>query len=511
MDEDTLNAAVHMTVGELVDPLFSNQLRIGPGTVRDVLADLSDRTGEEVEERVKDTGDLSEVAAELTNGADRISVKDLWGRVNRTVKRNEDRAQLVRYVYKHTAPIGVKYFIRMALSQMRIGVGHSMVVQAIAGLYGVDAEAVRRLYALTNDIGLAAVRARRGSRSLAQSRLSLFRPYRFMNARRVDNLDEAFRRLEGERILFETKYDGARLQIHIGDGGSPEIRLFSRKLDDVTQSLPDVKEALQNCWTGGQAIVEGEAVAFDSSLKVKQPIQGVLSRLGRRHDIEARAEEIPLVVFLFDILLHDSEDLMGTPQRERRNLLRDSFRSTRRIRLTDGFISKDRQEVESFFADTVEAGHEGLIAKDPEGVYEPGSRLHTWMKVKPESESLDVVVVGGIWGSGRKKGLLSSLIVAVRDTDDLLTIGKVGTGFSDETLESLTEQLEKNVIASQGRRVDIEPSIVIEVDFQGTQKTAAYGSGYALRIPRFKRLRSDKSVCEADTLERLEELHEKQA
>ncbi len=363
------------------------------------------------------------------------------------------------------------------------------------------------VHALTNDIGLAATRARRGSQSLAQTGLALFRPYQFMNARKVEDADEALKRLDGEG-LFETKYDGARLQIHLKGESEPEVRCYSRKLQDVTASLPDVTDALKTAWQGKDAIVEGEAVAYDTALQEKQPFQKVLSRIGRKHDVEETADEIPLVLYLFDVLFLDGENLMDTPQRERRAQLSDLFRSSQRVQMTEAITAKGKREVHGFFEDAVKAGHEGALAKAPEATYEPGKRTHRWMKIKPQYESLDVVVVGGVWGSGRRSGLLSSLLVAVRDGEDHKTVGKVGTGFSEEKLQELTDRLEPKIIASEGRRAEVEPSVVIEVDFQDIQTTDAYDAGYALRIPRFQNVRTDKSPGEADTLDRLNQLHD---
>jgi DNA ligase-1 len=160
-----------------------------------------------------------------------------------------------------------------------------------------------------------------------------------------------------------------------------------------------------------------------------------------------------------------------------------------------------------FFKQAIRAGHEGLMAKDPDARYLPGRRTENWMKLKPAFETLDVVVVGGIWGSGRRRGLLSSLVVAVRDRDAFKRVGKVGTGFSEEMLKELTAKLEPKIITTRGRNVEIEPEMVIEVDFQDIQKTNAYSAGYVLRIPRFRRERIDKSPREADTLERLKRLY----
>jgi DNA ligase-1 len=171
-------------------------------------------------------------------------------------------------------------------------------------------------------------------------------------------------------------------------------------------------------------------------------------------------------------------------------------------------IETDKIELQDkFFRQAIKAGHEGLVAKDPDAVYVPGKRTENWMKIKPAFETLDVVVVGGIWGSGRRRGTLSSLVVAIRDRDKFKTVGKVGTGFSEETLAELTARLEPKIITSKGRDVMIEPEMVIEVDFQDIQKTNRYAAGYVLRIPRFRRERTDKSTREADTLERLKRLY----
>jgi DNA ligase-1 len=273
--------------------------------------------------------------------------------------------------------------------------------------------------------------------------------------------------------------------------------------------MPDVAEALRQAWKGKDAILEGEVVAFDPALKEKQAFQAVLMRLGRVHNIEEKVREIPLVLYLFDLLYYDGHDLMDEPQSERRKQLRKLFRSTERVKITDEIVSDRIADEEKFFKQALRAKHEGLMVKDPDAPYVPGKRTDHWMKIKPQFETLDVVVVGGIWGSGRRRGLLSSLVVAIRDKDEFRTVGKVGTGFSEEILKDLTAKLEPKIITTtRGRNVEIEPLMVIEVDFQDIQKTNRYRAGYVLRIPRFKRERIDKSTREADTLERLKRLYQ---
>jgi DNA ligase 1 len=506
-DVRTLEAAAHFTLSEIVNPQLSDRLGIGPGTIRSVLARMFSLDPARVDEEVRRTGDMSEVVAAHVRGSDALEADKLWRRLNRAVEKDEARETLVEHVFSNTTAAGAKYFTRMALNQMRIGAGLGTVARALAAAFDVDAAAVEHLYAMTNDIGHAAAQARKGPQALARAGLTLFHPYQFMNAQKVDDPREIFEKLKGKRILFEVKYDGARLQLHLKKGRPPEIRAYSRRLNDDTAALPDVAAALAKTWKGGDAILEGEAVAFDPALVEKQPFQAVLMRLGRVHGIEEKAREIPLVLHLFELVYHDGEDLMNVPQSERRARLAKLFRPTERVKMTESIVTDSIEEQAAFFRRAIAEGHEGLMAKDPDAVYVPGKRAENWMKIKPAFETLDVVITGGIWGSGRRRGLLSSLIVAVRDGGEFKTVGKVGTGFSEETLRELTARLEPNVISTLGRDVEVEPEVVIEVDFQDIQKTARYRAGYALRIPRFKRVRDDKSTREADDLSRLKRLY----
>ncbi|MDT7541248.1 MAG: ligase 1 [Acidobacteriota bacterium] len=509
-DEKTLEAAAHFTASEVVDPQLSDKLGIGPQTIRAAVAALSRQTDEEIEREIKRTGDVSELVARFVKGRkDTMTVAELWRRTNRAVARGEDRLKLIEDVFASTSASGAKYFTRMTLNQMRIGAGLGTITRALASAFDADAGQIERLYALTNDIGLAATKARAGGRALERAGLALFRPYQFMNAQKMDDPVEIFRTLAGKQIIFEVKYDGARLQIHLRKRGraKPEVKLYSRRLNEDTTAMPDVVAALAAAWRGGDAIIEGEAVAFDPKLKRKLPFQSVLMRLGRVHGIEEKAREIPLVLYLFELLYDDGEDLLDVPQAERRARLAKLFRPTARVQMTEAIVTDKRAAEDRFFKKALRASQEGLVAKDPDAPYVAGQRTEHWLKIKPAFETLDVVVVGGIYGSGRRRGLLSSLIVAVRSKDEYLTVGKVGTGFSEEVLRDLTTRLEQLITSSRGHDVEIEPRIVIEVDFQDIQQTSRYRAGYVLRIPRFKRERIDKSVREADTLERLARLY----
>lgn len=507
-DKNILESLAHFTLGEVVDPQISDRLGIGPGAIREALAVISGKAPDEIDDAIKQSGDLSDVVAAVRfNRADTLTVDGLWRQANRTVKDNANRLEFIEHVFRHTTAVGAKYFTRMVLNQMRIGVGLGTLAKAMAEAFSVSASSVEHLYAMSNDIGLTARRARKGQSALEHSGLILFKPYQFMNAQKVDDPAEIFKTLAGKPILFEVKYDGARLQIHLKKNRPAEIKLYSRRLNEDTASLPDVVAALRKAWKGDDAIIEGEVVAYDPLLKKKQPFQAVLMRLGRKHEIEEKAREIPLMLYLFDLLYYQGEDLMNLPQATRRKRLETLFTPTERVQMTAVVVSTRPVEQQRFFKQAIKAGHEGLMAKDPDAPYVPGKRTEHWMKLKPAFESLDVVVTGGIWGAGRRRNLLSSLIVAVRDKDAFKTVGKVGTGFSEEVLKDLTARLAPKIILGRGRNVELEPEMVIEVDFQDIQKTSRYAAGYVLRIPRFRRERTDKSLREADTLERLRRLY----
>ena len=457
---ETLRAIAHFSFGELVPPEHSGELGIGPGAIRNEIAALAGKSSDEIDDEIREAGDMSEIAARYADGRDKLKVDELWILIIETIEIDESRDRLLERIFENTTAVGVKYFTRMALNQMRLSVGLGTMTRAIASAFDVSPDAVEHFYAMSNDIGLAALQASKGEAALEHGGLKLFQPYQFMNAQKIEDADRiiASGKTSSKDWILETKYDGVRLQIHIQKRSS-KIKLFSRRLNDDTGSMPDVVDAVKKAWRGGDAIIEGEVIAFDPSLKRRLPFQAVLQRLGRKHSIAKMVDEIPLVLYLFDVLYDNGEGLMTTPQSERRARLEKLFKPTAKVQLTEGIVTNKRATLDKFFASAVKSGQEGIMVKDPDGIYIPGRRTEMWMKLKPAFETLDVVIVGGIWGSGRRKGLLSSLIIAVRGAkDELLTVGKVGTGFSESLLRDLTERLKPKIITTRGHTVELEPS-----------------------------------------------------
>jgi len=379
--------------------------------------------------------------------------------------------------------------------------------------------AVARALQVTNDYGHVAVLAReRGIAGLREERLAVGRPVQAMLAQAGTARDavESF----GE-VAVETKFDGARVQVHYvpegwastGDAretrtteaaGSEGFgpRLYSRNMDDVTDALPEIVEYVE-ARVGVPTILDGEVIAVDDDGD-PLPFQEVLRRFRRKHDVERMREAVTCRLHAFDCLHADGDDLLDRPLRARHQRLVDVCPDA----AADLRLADEVDAVEAFERDALEAGHEGVMLKDPDAAYTPGDRGREWLKRKPDVETLDAVVVGAEWGEGRRAELFGTFLLAVRKegSDDYATIGKVATGLSDAELEALTARLEPHVTAESGTDVSLRPEVVIEVGYEAIQSSPTYNSGYALRFPRFVGVREDKSVTDADTLERIRRL-----
>ncbi|MEF8831166.1 MAG: ATP-dependent DNA ligase, partial [Halobacteriales archaeon] len=355
----------------------------------------------------------------------------------------------------------------------------------------------------------------------------LGRPVRAMLAQ-TGSVTEAL--AEWDRAGVEWKYDGARVQVHYdpdglgrpeagsrtaakstggdsaGAGTDPdrEVALYSRNMEDVTDPLPEVVEFVADNCTA-PAILDAEVVAVDDDGD-PLPFQEVLRRFRRKHDVAAAREEVAVDLWAFDCLHADGTDLLDAPLTERR----DRLESVLPARTSEFRVADDAETVEAIEERALAAGHEGIMLKDPDSAYTPGRRGKNWLKRKPDVETLDLVVTGAEWGEGRRANLLGTFLLSARTPDGYETIGKVATGITDERLAALTDLLEPHVRSEDGQEVDLEPAVVFEVGYEEIQASPTYSSGYALRFPRFRTVRDDVAPAEADTMERIERLANRQ-
>jgi DNA ligase-1 len=393
--------------------------------------------------------------------------------------------------------------LRTLFGEMRHGVVEGVMLDAIADASDADVQDVRRANMLLGDIGeVGRIALTEGASGLARVGLRLFTPIKPMLAEMADGLEEAIAE-HGGKTALEYKLDGARIQIHKeGD----RVRIFSRRLTDVTQSLPDIVEAAGRL-EADSALVEGEVVAVDSKGR-PLPFQDLMRRFRRVHAVEEQAERIPLELYLFDVPYLNGEILLEAPYESRWAALEGVAPEEH---LTPRLVTGRSDEAAAFLEAAIEAGHEGLMAKALDSPYTPGKRGKRWLKIKPV-ETLDCVIVAAEWGSGRREGWLSNYHLAVYDAeaDDYAMIGKTFKGLTDREFTDVTARLRELQTEEIRWGIRVRPEIVVEVAYNEIQRSPHYESGYALRFARITRFREDKGPREADTIERLEALYQKQ-
>ncbi|QLK26213.1 ATP-dependent DNA ligase [Natrinema zhouii] len=545
-EPQTLEIVARFAQGRVFPAWDSTTLDIGPSACYEAIARAAGTnvSSDDVEDRLAEIGEIGDVAASYDFGGQQglgaftgggaddsggdssggLTVREVYDTLEELAAAegsgSQDRkVDLLFGLFNRCSSEEARYLARIVLSEMRIGVGEGTVRDAIAAAFNVPEDRVERALQVSNDYGQVARIARdEGVDGLDALDLAVGRPVQAMLAQ-AGTVTEALE--EWEETGVEWKYDGARIQLHHdpGDSGpagesAAETRVFSRNMEDVTEALPEVVEFAEETLEE-PAILDGEVVAIDEGGS-PLPFQEVLKRFRRKHDVAKAREDVSVRPVFFDCLHADGEDLLADPLTVRHDRLRsvlvgaDSDPESADDEDIEGLSllwrTDDPDEIESIDADALEAGHEGIMLKDPDSAYSPGRRGKHWRKRKPDVETLDCVVTGAEWGEGRRATFLGTFELSVRAGDTLETVGKVATGITDEKLAELTELLEPHIAAEEGQEVDLEPAVVFEVGYEEIQSSPTYSSGYALRFPRFQGVRHDKDPDDADSLERLERL-----
>ena len=549
---DDLPVVTRFLLGRVFPAHDTRTLDVGPAACYEAIARAAgpNVTATDVEDRLADRGEIGAVAAgyefgdqrglsAFAGGHDPLTVATV-DRSLRELAAAEGEGSESRKVdalfglFNRCSSAEAKLLARLVLGAMRIGVGEGTVRDAVAEAFLADppadgddesardgsavrhadgrtVEAVERALQVTNDYGHVAALARDGGREGLQSEeLEIGRPVQAMLAQAGSASDavESF-----GTVAVETKFDGARVQVHYvpdepGETAGFGPRIYSRNMDDVTAALPEIVEYVE-AHVSVPTILDGEVVAVDDDGS-PLPFQAVLRRFRRKHDIDRMREAVTCRLHAFDCLHADGDDLLDEPLRSRRERLAAACSDAAATVRT----ATDVETVASIESEALAAGHEGVMLKNPDSTYTPGDRGREWLKRKPDVETLDAVVVGAEWGEGRRAELFGTFLLAVRDGEDdsedsragYATIGKVATGLSDDELASLTDRLKPHVIEESGTEVVIRPAVVLEVGYEEIQPSPTYDSGYALRFPRFVGVREDKSVAAADTVDRVTRL-----
>lgn len=539
-------------------------LQVGGRLLWQVVEGLSGKSDDEITAAYRKHGDLGAAAAEVLSeahvgtgaparpsraklcsagensgpdGADDSgsSLREIQASFRRiaAARGSSAKALLVRELLSRTTPLEAKYIIKIITGDLRIGLKESLVEEAIAKAFASSAKEVQRANMLLGDIGETLRLAAEGK--LHQARMRLFHPLGFMLASPAQSAEEALSYFEN--ALVEDKYDGIRAQAHCS--GS-EVRIFSRTRDEITESFPELPDALAGL--PQDAILDGEIVAWSylaaesSETDRALPFSALQQRLGRKKVSDEMMRRVPVAYLVFDILYAGGELLIDHPLRERAKLLDELLAAPRttaraKSRGAQGHLmlessapaittqvfrapvlsASSPQQLDQLFDAAQARGNEGLMIKDPKSAYTPGRRGKSWLKLKHELATLDVVVTAVEYGHGKRIGVLSDYTFAVRDGERLLNIGKAYSGLTDVEIADMTKWFLEHTIEDQGFRLVVEPKVVLEVAFNNMMRSDRHESGYALRFPRIVRIRTDKPPEEADTIERAREIYEQQS
>lgn len=513
LDDDELAIVSGFVMGDLFSPRLDLVMGVGPSILYEAMARACGVSTEKISLLLRATGDPGLVASAVVEKKrptgfatflkeEPLTIKEVYHRflaiARASGKGSQDaKVKNLQFLFSQSTPIEAQYIARLAIEDMRIGIGEGGVRDAIARAFSQNASEVEKAYNLTNDIGLVAVNSRKGT--LSDLGVLINHPIKMMLAQLGEGIASSMQELGS--AAMEWKYDGARVQIH---KEGKKVRIFSRRLEDVTRSLPEIVQSAQKV-RAEKAILDGEAVAID---KDGRPLafQEILKRFRRKYDVEKHAKKTPLHLFLFDLIYLDGKSTVDLPLSRRRELLEGIADPSI---LADQVVSDSSERAEEIYHQALEKGHEGLILKNPMSIYAPGKRGKNWLKIKPVMETLDLAVIGAKWGEGRRASFLGSYRLACLDetTGKLLDIGWVATGINDEALAELTELFNELILVQKGMEVEVKPAVIFEVAYEEIQKSPNYSSGYALRFPRLVRVRDDKSLEEADSLERVESIY----
>ncbi len=511
-------------------------LQVGGRSLWQIVAELAGKNEGELTAAYRRHGDLGAVAGDVlpargSQGVQILEVEKAFRQIA-AARGSSAKTELLRDLFSRATPLEAKYIVKIVTGDLRIGLKGSLVEEAIGKAYGATPAVVQRANMLLGDIGQTVRLAAAGE--LADARMRLFHPLGFMLASPVESAQEALGYFE--KAAIEDKYDGIRAQAHVSGG---DVRLFSRTRDEITESFPELPDALAGL--PHDAILDGEIVAWEYFTGRTQPFSALQQRLGRKKVSDKMLREIPVAFLAFDLLYADGRLLIDLPLRERARML-DELLTAEKVthhgaaaaRRSGGqkklqFDSQDdatasvirapvfraasAEELEELFAAAQERGNEGLMIKDLDSPYTPGKRGKAWLKMKRELATLDVVVTAVEYGHGKRIGVLSDYTFAVWDTNTerLVNIGKAYSGLTDAEIAEMTNWFLEHTIEDQGFRRVVEPKIVLEVAFNNMMKSGRHESGYALRFPRIVRLRPDKSPEDGDTLERVKEIYAQQS
>ena len=431
----------------------------------------------------------------------------------------DKKMALVSELLTSASGIEAKYIIRTLLNDLRIGVASGTIRDAITwSCFGNKQEdgsnkeenteatkAVQESYDKANDFALVFNKALKGIKELHNTKLVPGHPLKVMLALKAENIEDGFKRV-GKPAVFEYKYDGFRMLINKDEKGN--IKIFTRRLDEVTKQFPDVVKYIKEHINAKSFILDSEAVGYDPKTKRYKVFQDISQRIRRKYDIEKLEKELPVEVNVFDILYYNGKSMIEESFEKRTELIRKIIHHHPfKIRTAVKLITSDEKKAEQFYKQALKEGQEGVMIKNLKAEYKPGARVGFMLKLKPAENEFDLVITRAEYGTGKRGGILSSYTLACFDEEKnkFVEIGKASTGLKEKEEEGLsfnelTKLLKPLILKEHGKEVTVKPKIIVTILFQNIQKSPSYDSGFALRFPRITHLREDKSLKEVTTM-----------
>ncbi len=424
---------------------------------------------------------------------------------------------LITELLTSSNPVEAKYLCRTLLGDLRVGIQQSTIRDAIAEAFFHDKESsgkIQKALDKSNDLGHIFEIAKKGKiEHLEKVSLEVGRPVKVMLAQKAKDIPEGYKAV-GRPCAIEYKYDGFRLIIHKKDN---KITLYTRRLENVTKQFPEAVEYVKAYIKGESFIVDSEAIGFDKKTKIYLPFQSISQRIRRKYDIKEIMEKFPVELNVFDIIYYNGKSLLDEPFKKRSELLKKIIKDTPyKIVPAKQIITDNNEKAIKFYEKALKDNQEGVMMKNLSSPYNPGSRVGHMLKIKPNDRDLDLVIIGGEYGTGKRMGWLSSFDLACRSEDGFLEVGKVSTGVKEKnemgvSYEELTKLLKPLIISEDGRSVKIKPNVVVSITYQEIQKSPTYSSGFALRFPRFTALRPDRNTEDTASIEDIEIDYKKQS
>jgi DNA ligase-1 len=510
-DEDLALAVQFLSTGPVADnagnhSLFEKEektkLSIGYSILRDALQTATGWDNYILSVCYAEAGDMGETTGLLLQhipGSQALTLQganEIYQQLFRTRLTARKRDLLVS-VYRTYRPLTVKYFIKVITRGLRMGLMAKQVEEAVAAACDTPLDAVRDANNRLGDLARVALAARHGE--LAKIEARLFHPMEFMLAKPLDHLEEL---PDPSEWIVEDKYDGIRSQVHF-DGG--HVRIYSRGMEEVTHVFPEVVRAFEQL--GGSGLIDGEILAWREDRALNFNV--LQQRLARKNVRAALLAEIPVAFMAYDLLLRNGQIFFQSPLEERRRALSETLGAQPMpLMISPQQEAKTHEEIDQFFLQAREHGNEGLLLKRKGSYYEPAKRSGAWLKLKRAYGTLDVVITAAQQGSGRRATVFSDYTFAVRSGDGFANVGKAYSGLTDAEVKELTKVLRAASTDRFGPVMVVRPEVVLEVAFDGIQKSSRHKSGYALRFPRILRWRHDKKPEDCDDLARVEALYQ---